>query len=616
VPIKLPAKQFDALLYFLQNPNRVIEKDELFAAIWPGRIVEESSLTQAIFQLRRVLQSDETDRYIVTAPGRGYRWVAEIGWQSAVARDVTSSDESPGQFAPTATSVGPAVAPAPKSKWFDGRYRYFAAIGAVTFLALVALSILVVRRQPAPPNQRAFNPPPHSVAVLAFTNMSGDPAQDYISDGLSEELIDSLSRVGTVQVAARTSAFSFKGGTATIDDIAHRLNVGAVVEGSVRRDGQRLRITVQLVNAVTGFQVWSRSYDRDITGLLALQSDIAGAIVDSLKVTLLAHTAGRLTAGGTNNPAAFEAYLRGARLMQTLTRASASAALAAFDEAIHFDPRYANAYAGRAEALLTLIAYWRDETDQDVIDTDAALAAADRAVALAPESPYAHTVRGRALLRKADFAQSLAELTIAHKLGPEDALATRGYAVIQCMLGHRAEAETASRHMIELDPLRPSLYHDRAEIQDNDRDYAGALETIRQELALSGDDVSIVRAFAAWVYLHQNKPQLAEQECKPGCAWPEYDNAIIAYKLGRAAEAQASLDKLHILHKRQNENPFPDDAAIYAQWGDTEKALSALEQEVREDPYDGRWIRVDPIFDPIRDTPEFRRIEANLHLPP
>ncbi len=126
VPIKLPAKQFDALLYFLQNPNRVIEKDELFAAIWPGRIVEESSLTQAIFQLRRVLQSDETDRYIVTAPGRGYRWVAEIGWQSAVARDVTSSDESPGQFAPTATSVGPAVAPAPKSKWFDGRYRYFA----------------------------------------------------------------------------------------------------------------------------------------------------------------------------------------------------------------------------------------------------------------------------------------------------------------------------------------------------------------------------------------------------------------------------------------------------------------------------------------------------------
>jgi tetratricopeptide (TPR) repeat protein len=215
---------------------------------------------------------------------------------------------------------------------------------------------------------------------------------------------------------------------------------------------------------------------------------------------------------------------------------------------------------------------------------------------------------------KTDFAQAAEEQILAHRLGPEDAFATRGYAMMQCMLGHREQAEAASRHMLELDPLRPSLYHDRADIQYMDRHYDDALQTMRQEQALGEDDLPFTRAYTAWVHLAQNRPQAAEQDCKAGCAWPEFDNALIAYKLGRPAEAQASLDQLHAVHRKQHEDPYFDDAEIYAQWGQSTKALAALAKAVRGAPF--RWIRVEPFLDPIRDTPEFRQIEAGLHLPP
>jgi tetratricopeptide (TPR) repeat protein len=257
--------------------------------------------------------------------------------------------------------------------------------------------------------------------------------------------------------------------------------------------------------------------------------------------------------------------------------------------------------------------YWDPDFAQNAADADASLQAADRAVALAPASPYAHTVRGEALLKKVDFIHADAEQTLAHRLGPEDALATRGYALMQCMLGHRAEAEAASRHMLELDPLRSRLYHDRAYVQTVDRDYDGALVTIAHERALGVDDQPFIRAYTAWVHLAQNKPEAAAADCRPGCAWPEFNNAVIAHKLGHFAEAQASLDKLHVIAAGKL---FYDDAKIYAQWGDAPAALRGLAKAVQSDPYDVRWIRVDESLDPIRQYPAFKKAEDSLNLPP
>src|SRR5882672_2104725 len=197
-----------------------------------------------------------------------------------------------------------------------------------------------------------FAPPAHSVAVLPFVNMSGDAQQDYFSDGLSEELLNSLSRITALQVAARTSSFSFKGKQVDIADIAHKLNVGAILEGSVRKDEGRVRITAQLINAVTGFHLWSQTYDRDLRHILALQIEIASAVTTALQATLLVDSAAAIELGGTQNPLAFDAYLRGQRFVDTARDKEArSAEVAAYSEAIRLDPRYAKAYAAKAIAL-------------------------------------------------------------------------------------------------------------------------------------------------------------------------------------------------------------------------------------------------------------------------
>src|SRR6202161_3054395 len=167
--------------------------------------------------------------------------------------------------------------------------------------------------QGGPPVVTDFNPPPHSIAVLPFTNMSGDKDQEYFSDGLTEELLNSLVRINELQVAARTSAFSFKGKDTDIGTIARKLNVGAVLEGSVRRSAHTVRITAQLINAVTGFHLWSQTYDRDLGDVLKLQTEIATAVASSLKVTLLGDVAAKVELGGAGNPAAFDAYLRGGK---------------------------------------------------------------------------------------------------------------------------------------------------------------------------------------------------------------------------------------------------------------------------------------------------------------
>src|SRR5262249_946435 len=172
-------------------------------------------------------------------------------------------------------------------------------------------------RPRSPGNPSGFNPPAHSIAVLPFVNISGDQEQEYFSEGLTEELLNSLSRINELQVAARTSSFSFQGEHPDIATVAHKLNVGAVLEGSVRRATNTVRITAQLVNGITGFHLWSQTYDRDLRDVLKLQTEIATAVADALQVTLLSDIAQKIELGGTQNPPAFDAYLRASRVVQT-----------------------------------------------------------------------------------------------------------------------------------------------------------------------------------------------------------------------------------------------------------------------------------------------------------
>jgi TolB-like protein len=236
----------------------------------------------------------------------------------------------------------------------------------------------------------AFSPPPHSVAVLPFINMSGEKEQEYFSEGLTEELLNSLAEINGLQVAARTSAFSFGGKDTDIGTIARELNVGAVLEGSVRRSGNTLRVTTQLINAVTGFHLWSHTYDRDLGDVLKLQTEIATAVAGALKVTLLGDIASKIELGGTRNPAAFDAYLRGAQDLNNSVPnfKLLQSALASFTEAISLDANYALAFAARSQALIDESAYFA--TGAAIREGfDKALADARHALALAPDLPEA-----------------------------------------------------------------------------------------------------------------------------------------------------------------------------------------------------------------------------------
>ena len=237
----------------------------------------------------------------------------------------------------------------------------------------------------------AFSPPPHSIAVLPFVNMSGDKEQEYFSDGLSEELLNDLARINELQVAARTSAFSFKGKETDIGTIARKLNVGAVLEGSVRRSGHTVRITTQLINGVTGFRLWSRTYDRDLGDVLALQTEIANSVANALKLTLLGNVAAKIEVGGTRNPAAFDAYLRAEKAYWAYNdERELQTAIGIYSEAIHLDPDYALGYAGRSQALTSLaVGYATGPALRDNLDE--AKADARKAIALAPELAEGHS---------------------------------------------------------------------------------------------------------------------------------------------------------------------------------------------------------------------------------
>src|SRR6516162_5458583 len=239
-------------------------------------------------------------------------------------------------------------------------------------------------------SQAAFNPPAHSIAVLPFINLSGGQEQDYFSDGLTEELLNSLAAINELQVAARTSAFSFKGKHNDLGTIARKLNVGSILEGSVRRSGRTIRVSAQLINAVTGFHLWSKNYDRDLGDVLKLQTEIATAVAQALRVTLLGDLPGKIALGGTRNPAAFDAYLRGSKAYTSRQESKdIPGAIAAYTEATRLDPNYALAFAGRAFALTD---YTADEATGDAIREGFEKAKGDarRAIELAPELAEAH----------------------------------------------------------------------------------------------------------------------------------------------------------------------------------------------------------------------------------
>ena len=468
----------------------------------------------------------------------------------------------------------------------------------------------------------AFNPPPHSIAVLPFVNISGDKEEEYFSDGLTEELLNSLSRINELQVAARTSSFYFKGKDVDLGTITHKLNVASVLEGSVRRSGRVIRITAQLNSSLTGFHLWSQSYDRDLGDVLKLQTEIADAVTNALKVTLLGDVAARIELGGTHNPAAFDAYLRGLKASHMVHNADDDeAAIAAYADAIGLDPNYAIARAARSLALTD---YANNYATGPTISASYGTATSDArlAIARAPALADGYLALGSVLESESlDFTHAAEQYQRAVSLAPGSAEAARRYGHFSVLMGHTDAGLAAAHRAVQLDPLNPAMYRLLSFALRVARRYEEAIDAAQGAVALDADNPRALTT-RGLAYYDRGDYEGARASCES--EQPRADHAggfygipvclAIAYqKLGRHADAEGMLTGVQSWYGDRGAYQY---AEIYSQWGDGPKALAWLEKALRLRDPGLATLKVDPLLDPLRKEPRFQSILRELKFPP
>jgi TolB-like protein len=482
-------------------------------------------------------------------------------------------------------------------------------------LAAVAAYLLVEKPWLAKsPAREAFAPPAHSIAVLPFVNLNGDKEQQYFSDGLTEEVLNSLTAIDGLQVAARTSSFSFRE-HADIGTVANKLNVGSVLEGSVRRSGNSIRVTAQLINAVTGFHLWSKTYDEESGDVLKLQTEIATAVANALKITLTGDDlAAKIALGETANLAAFDAYLRGteaaARGWARSDDKEIQGAIALYTQALRVDPNFALAFARRSEAYSNLAGDSATGPAARVL-YDKALADARQAIALAPElSPGHSALAGYFEQSEFDFAQADEEYQRAQSLARRSCGACATFAVL---MGHTERGLAELQRAAVVDPLNAGSYAELSLGLYFSRRYVEAVDAAMHAINLdsAGVDPYATRGLA---YYGLGDFEHARTSCgaKPDY-WRNQQCLAITYdKLGRHTEAQALLSKYRAA---VGDNAAYQYTEIYAQWGDVPKALEWLDTAMRVRDPGLEYLKTDPLLDPLRKEPRFQAIERELKFP-
>ena len=457
--------------------------------------------------------------------------------------------------------------------------------------------------------------PAHSIAVLPFANLSGDVAQDYFADGLTEELIGALARLPSLQVAGRTSSFKFKGSKDNSAAIGAKLGVADLLDGSVRRQGDQARISAELVDARSGFQRWSQAYDHDLKDVLATQASIAEAVAEQLKGALLGGEIQAISVGGTSNPAAYDAYLQGKRLFDLGGGESAfRAALAQFDAAVADDPNFAAAHAARTRVLLTLGDEFSGPAVHDKMYAEA-LAAARRAVALAPGLAEAQATLADTLASAfLDFAGARAAYARAIATGAGQSEVLTRYGLFNCDIGAFAAGLAAANRATILDPLNPRVFASLGSSSYVARKYPQAIAAMRQALAFSpGLNAAHERIGFALLQQGDAKAAAAEFALEPVGWLKQTGLAIALHRLGDAAGAEAAF---RALTSDPDDIVYYQQAMVLAQWGKLDGAFAALESAIAGHDGGVVAIKADPSLDPLRADPRYAAILHRLGLAP
>jgi TolB-like protein/Tfp pilus assembly protein PilF/tRNA A-37 threonylcarbamoyl transferase component Bud32 len=489
-----------------------------------------------------------------------------------------------------------------------------AAVGLMALLSvLVGLNVGGLRDRMI---HRAAAPRIQSLAVLPLENLSGDPEQDYFADGMTEELITNLAKISALKVISRTSMMQYKGTKKPLPQIAKELNVDAVVEGSVLRSGERVRITAQLIEAKTDRHLWAQSYEGDLRDVLRLQSEVARTVANEIQIKLTPHEQARLARAQRVNPEAHLAYLRGRHSLEKFTQEDLSKALEYFQKATEIDPTYAPAYAGMADAHYGFSNLYISPREAIPRVKTAAL----KALALDETLAEAHVSLAIAkLLYDYDYPGAETELRRAIELNPNYAWAHLWYGWLLAQLERfeEAMAEVARAH--ELDPLSLNIRIYGFLPVYFARRYDEAAKQL-QEIVLTDPNYYLVHAYVGLVYEQQDKLSEAVAEFQRATALdnsPEPRAQLAhAYALaGRKFEARKLLAELMERAKHQYLSPY-NIALIYVGLGDYPRALQSLENALEDRSEWCPFLKVDPRLDPLRSTPRFQNLLRRMNLPP
>jgi TolB-like protein/DNA-binding winged helix-turn-helix (wHTH) protein/tetratricopeptide (TPR) repeat protein len=590
--VKLQQQPFRVLALLLEHPGEVVTRDELRRAIWPDTAFGsfDEGLDATIYKLRTALgDSAERPRYVETLPRRGYRFIA-----------------------PVDGGVAPA---SPPSK----RKPLVLAGGLTALLALLVVSGggLLARFRGRAPTVRI-----RSIAVLPLANLSGDPAQNYFADGMTEALITDLGRIPDLRVISHTSAMHYRGTQETLPEIARQLNVDAIVEGGVLREGNRLRITAQLVEASTDRHLWAESYERDLPDVLALQDEVARAVTDEIETKLATRTRPRIARARSVNPEAYEAYLKGRDAWNTWTEGSLKQSVAHFERAVREDPDYGPAWAGLSDAyvLLGLFGFVPER-----VALPKARAAAVRAIHLDEMLSEAHVALSSLLLH-VEWSWSAAEEEArrAIALNPSNAMAHQWYGYYLSAMGRFDPAIAEMRRALELDPLSPNKQNSLAATLYRAGLYDEALQRFHEVPDPDANSWRRHQRMAA-VYDRKDMPREAAAELLTALtlSGKKASAALVerAYRSSGYAEAKKTYlrEDLRDMERRVNQ-PYPrplsfDIAGDHALLGERDKAFEWLDRAFQEREGGLMFLNVDDRLEGLRSDPRFTALARRLRLP-
>ncbi len=594
-------KSMDLLVCLARREGRVVSKDEIHQELWPDTFVTDDALTRCIVELRRALGESARDpETIGTVSRRGYRVLVPVTWKPSIPR---ARAEAP---AAAATPVPPAAVEAPPTARPGSWRRGIVLAGAGLLAALVALAgtRLVRGRLPAP----AGPPVVRSVAVLPLADLSGDPAQEYFADGMTEELIAELAHIEAWKVISRTSSMRYKRSTETLPEIARKLGVDAVVEGTVLRSGGRVRITAQLIRAATDTHLWSGSFERETTDVMTLQREIAQAIAADFRIQF----SPRPRIGDPPaEPAAYEAYLHG---WYFLDRREFSKAASYFEEATVRDPQFALAHAllFEADAMDTFV--------RDLPLSPRALRAMERARSLDDTLAEVHDAAGDvAFFAQWNWAAGEAEYRRAVQLDPRSVDAARHHASCLHALTRWDEAIREYRRALELDPASFGLNLELLGLLINAHRYPEAVAQLHRTLELDPDRSAV----------HQSAGTLYEAMGKDAEAAAAYLDAekragrdagqIAALEAGVAARGlpgywEAVLKLIQEAATGRALPPF-ERARVYVRAGQRSEALALLEAAFARHDVHLAWIKAGASWDPLRSDPRFQALLRRMNFP-